>query len=570
MRGTTRTVAVAGVSALALLTAACSSSDNNSSSTTSGGSTSSGSSSGNPSAAAGGEISIAGCTPQNPFIPAMTNETCGGDMLEPVLARLVHYNSETAAPELDLAQSIETKDNQTFTVTLKKGQKFSDGTEVKAANFVKAWNWNRAGKNGTLNSYFFDVIDGAADMDCGLVKDKDGNEAPDCEKKPAKTEELSGLKVVDDYTFTIKTTEKVSNLLVRLGYSAFAPLPDSFFADNGKAYGKAPIGAGPYVMQSYDPATGAVLAKNPSYTGAFAGKVDKITFKIYQDTEAAYKDVLANATDMLAGLPDSALQGEKYKTDLPDRNAEKPTGVIQTITFAPEKVDPSLKNPDLRKAISMSIDRDTIIKTILANTRTAATGWVSPIVDGYKADQCGEYCKFDPAKAKEMFTKAGGYSGTLTLAYNADAPHKAWTEAVCNSVKDSLGVECKATPYADFATFRTLITDRKMKGMFRTGWQMDYPSIENFLAPIYGTGAGSNDGDYSSAKFDGLLKEAAAAADPAAANAKYQEAEAQLAVDFPSIPMWYGKTIAGWSENVENVKITPFGTIDLLSVTKKA
>ncbi|MFN8097326.1 MAG: ABC transporter substrate-binding protein [Dermatophilaceae bacterium] len=558
MRATTRTVAVAGMSALALLTAACSSSDKGSSTTT------------GTAGKGGGEISIAGCTPQNPFIPAMTNETCGGDMLEPVLARLVHYNSDTAAPELDLAQSIESTDNQNFTVTLKKGQKFSDGTEVKAANFVKAWNWNRAGKNGTLNSYFFDMIDGSADMDCGLDKDKDGNEVPDCDKKPAKTEELSGLKIVDDYTFTIKTTEKVSNLQVRLGYSAFAPLPDSFFADNGKAYGKAPIGAGPYIMKSYDPATGAVLTKNPSYTGKFAGQADQITFKIYQDTEAAYKDVMANTTDLLAGLPDSAIQGEKYKTDLPDRNAEKAAGTIQTITFAPVKVDPSLENPDLRKAISMAIDRDTIVKTILAGTRTVATGWVSPIVDGYKADACGASCKYDPAAAKAMLEKAGGYKGTLTLGYNADAPHKAWTEATCNSIKDALGIECKATPYTDFATFRTLITDRKMKGMFRTGWQMDYPSIENFLAPIYGTGAGSNDGDYSSAKFDNLLKEAAAAGDPAEANAKYQEAEAQLAVDFPSIPMWYGKTIAGWSENVDNVKITPFGTIDVLSVTKKA
>ena len=79
-----------------------------------------------------------------------------------------------------------------------------------------------------------------------------------------------------------------------------------------------------------------------------------------------------------------------------------------------------------------------------------------------------------------------------------------------------------------------------MKGMFRTGWQMDYPSIENFLAPIYKTGAGSNDGDYSNPEFDQLLNEAAA--EPrtrASANAKYQEAEALLANDMPAIPMWY-------------------------------
>ncbi|HQV81932.1 MAG TPA: ABC transporter substrate-binding protein, partial [Ornithinibacter sp.] len=133
----------------------------------------------------------------------------------------------------------------------------------------------------------------------------------------------------------------------------------------------------------------------------------------------------------------------------------------------------------------------------------------------------------------------------------------------------TLGVECVATGVVDFATFRTEIGERKMKGLFRTGWQMDYPSIENFLSPIFATGSSSNDGDYSNAKFDTLLDEAAAETDAAASNAKYQEAEALLAADMPSIPMWYGKTTMGWSEKVTGVKITAFGTIDFSSVSMK-
>ena len=100
--------------------------------------------------------------------------------------------------------------------------------------------------------------------------------------------------------------------------------------------------------------------------------------------------------------------------------------------------------------------------------------------------------------------------------------------------------------------------------MFRTGWQMDYPTIENFLGPIYATGAGSNDGDYSNPDFDAKLAEASAAASPEEAITLYQEAEAILAEDLPAIPMWYGRTIAGYSNNVADVKITPFGTTDLL------
>ena len=88
MRGTTRTVAVAAVSAAALLAAGCGGGDSSPSS--SGGSTAAGKT--------GGAITVHGCTPQNPFIPANTNETCGGDVLDAIVSKLVHYNPDTAAP----------------------------------------------------------------------------------------------------------------------------------------------------------------------------------------------------------------------------------------------------------------------------------------------------------------------------------------------------------------------------------------------------------------------------------------------------------------------------------------
>ena len=95
------------------------------------------------------------------------------------------------------------------------------------------------------NSYFFEPFQGYEDLQCGT--DADGES--DCEGKPPKAKKLTGLKVVDDTTFTIKTTFKVSNLPVRLGYTVFAPLPDSFFADPD-AYAEKPIGAGPFKFDS--------------------------------------------------------------------------------------------------------------------------------------------------------------------------------------------------------------------------------------------------------------------------------------------------------------------------------
>src|SRR5690606_29511564 len=99
-----------------------------------------------------------------------------------------------------------------FTVKIKQGYMFQDGTEVKAKNFVDAWNYTAFGPNGQGGSYFFEPIEGFAEVNA----------------EDSTVEALSGLAVVDDYTFTIKTTSPVSNLPVRLGYTAFAPQPDAF------------------------------------------------------------------------------------------------------------------------------------------------------------------------------------------------------------------------------------------------------------------------------------------------------------------------------------------------------
>ena len=551
MRGRTGGMAAAALTALALFTAACG-----------GGGGSEPQPGTSQAGGQGGEISIRSCTPQNPLIPANTNETCGGNLLDAITAKLVHYNADTAAPELDIAESIETKDNQTFTVKLKPGYKFHDGTEVKAKNFVEAWNWNAYGPNGNLNSYFFEPVAGYADLQCGT---NSAGEA-DCEGKPAKAKEMTGLKVVDDHTFTIKTTDKVSNLPVRLGYTAFAPLPDSFFSDP-KAYGEKPIGAGPFKLDSKTD-TEMVVSKFADYSGQYKPSVDKVTFRIYNDESAAYNDVVANNLDFTDQIPVDRLVDDLWKQELPDRNGVRDSGTIATTTYSSK--DDNFKDIRMRQAMSMAIDRDLINKQIFNGIRPPLDGFVSPVVDGFKAGACGEWCKFNPTEAKKLYDEAGGYKGgPLTIAVNGDSGHKPWADAACNSIKNTLGLECitKVTP--DFKTLRDQINKKEIKGLFRTGWQMDYPSIENFLAPLYATGASSNDGDYSNPKFDAKLKEAAAAPSLDEANKLYQEAEAMLGKDLPVMPMWSYQQASGWSDRVTDVKVTPFGTIDLTSIKVK-
>ncbi len=178
-------------------------------------------------------------------------------------------------------------------------------------------------------------------------------------------------------------------------------------------------------------------------------------------------------------------------------------------------------------------------------------------------------CLYDATKAKDLYEQAGGYKGTIRLSVNGDGGHKAWSEATCNSIKNALGLDCQVNVTPDFRTLRNQIQGGELKGMFRAGWQMDYPSIENFLAPIYAKGADSNDTNYDNPAFDKKLAEAAAAKTPDESNTLYQEAETILSGDFPVAPLWTQTTPVGWSSNVSDVKVTPFSTLDLTSIKTK-
>src|SRR5215208_3509849 len=318
MRGRTSGPAAAAIASLALIATACG-----------GGGAEPEPGASQPAGQAGGEVVVAGCTPKSPLIPGATSETCGGDIVDAMTSKLVRYNTENAAPENDIAQSIETTDNKLFTVKLKP-YKFHDGTDVKAKNFVDAWNFTAYGPNGQAGSYFYAPFAGFADVQCPDVE---------CKEKP-KAKTMSGLKVVDDMTFTIQTTEPVSNLPVRLGYSAFAPLPDSFFTDQ-KAFEAKPIGAGPFKMDSKSN-TEFVLSKFADFSGATKPNVDKLTFRVYQDPAAAYANAVAGSLYYIdeSNIPQDHFIGDAYQTDFPDRSSQREAGRITWITFSPE--DPQL------------------------------------------------------------------------------------------------------------------------------------------------------------------------------------------------------------------------------------
>ena len=167
-------------------------------------------------------VSVNGSEPQNPLVATNTNEVGGGLIIDSIYAGLVYYDAD-GTPVNDMAESITSTDNINWDIKIKSGWKFTNGEEVTADSFVNAWQYGALLKNGQLNSYYFDAIE-------GFSYDKDSV--------------LSGLKVVSPTEFTVKLTSAQSDFPLRLGYSGFVPQPKAFF-DDPKAFGENPIGNGP-------------------------------------------------------------------------------------------------------------------------------------------------------------------------------------------------------------------------------------------------------------------------------------------------------------------------------------
>ena len=526
-----------------------------------GGSSSSSSSGSGSSGAKGGSVTIYNVKPQNPLIPTDTNEVGGSNVLDNLFTGLVRYDPTTAAPILSAAESITpSKKSEFWDIKLKPGQMFQDNTPVTASSFVDAWNWGAYAPNAQLNSSFFTPIKGYDDLN---PADPDGD-GPKTAPVP-KVKTMSGLKVISPTEFTIEFKTPQSFFRVEAGYAAFFPLPTSFYKDPA-AFGKKPIGNGPFQLVSGDGSTGFVLKAWAGYQGADKPSITQATFKTYTSDTAAYADIQAGNLDFMDEVPPGDLVNDQFKKDMPGRFISKPVGLIGTLTMP--SYDKDYQDPILHKAISMAIDRATITKSVFNGSYIPATGWVSPVVDGYKAGACGVNCDYNPTMAKQLFAQAK-FKGPFTISYNGDRTgNKEAYEAICHNIQNNLGASCTAKPYVDFATFRAAVTSYKMTGMFRTAWQMDYPSIQDYLEPLYVTNASSNDGKYSNKTFDSLITKADGQSG-AAANATYQQAEATLATDMSIVPLWYENQSAVWSSRVTNVKTTPFSTIDLTDIKVK-
>ena len=486
--------------------------------------------SGEPTGSPGG--SYVGEITEPSFLAPTSNcyESECSQILDMINDPVVTTDFETGELIFDgLAESIEPNEDQTvWTVTLKEGRTFQNGEPVDPESFERAWSYAADPKNAMATAGFFSRIEGAGEG-----------------------KQLKGFKVVDDQTFEVTLSGPFSQFGQLMSYTpAFSPIAQECL-DDLKACNEEPIGTGPYMMDgAWDHNKSIAVTKWDDYAGDQPATADSVDFKMYTTPTAAFRDFQNGGLDVINLAPEVYLEA---KGTLGDDIIEDPTATLTYLGF-PTKEAP-YDNPQVRQAISMSIDRQLIVDQVLNGLAFPSTDIVTPPIPGSRDDACG-YCTYDPEQAKQLLEEAGvdPEGETLTYYFNADAGHDQWVEAAARQVQENLGFdyELEAQEWAQYLKF---LDGESFTGPFRLGWSLDYPSPENYLRPIVGTGGDSN--------YTGLLQPGGrrparprATRPPSTEEAIsfYQQAGDVALEDMPIIPMWSGQTAIASSDNVGDVR----------------
>jgi oligopeptide transport system substrate-binding protein len=469
------------------------------------------------------EIIAVAADPLEFINPLNENGSPGIQVAQAMFAPLVQTNPTSGKVENVVAESVTPdKTSQTWTIKLKPGLTFQNGQPLTAKDYVDSWNLTAYGATAWKNNGFFSKVEGY---------DALNPETPEgATPKPTAVKAMTGLKQVDDLTFTVKLKNPFSQFGLTLQYLGLAPLPEEV-RKNPDAYGRKPIGNGAYKLDGEWKAGDDIkLVKWDGYKGPNAPEADAITFRFIPNADTAYNEFLAGTVDFV-DVPPTKVQS--FKQDAPDGWVTSESSGANYLVFP--SWDPRFKDPKLRHAFSMAIDRKAFAD--LVGLATPASGLIAPDINGYRADAC-KYCSFDATKAKELLQEAGGFSGPLTIYYNTTSgTGQIFAEAIGNMMRQNLGIEVKYVGKQG-SEITTLADTRKLDGLRFSGWGHDYPSIEDYLTPMFKSSGDANFAGYINPALDQLLAKGDAEPDQEKAIKLYQQAEDIALEDLPLIPLY--------------------------------
>ena len=464
-----------------------------------------------------------------------TQDSEGFEVARLLFDGLTDYG-EDLEPVPAVATEWTTEDNIVWTFTLRDDVTFHDGTPVTAQSFVDGW--NRVADPEMLSDVAYQG---------SLAAGIEGWE----EVETGEATEISGVEAIDDTTLQVTLVSPYAPLPKVLSHPVFSPVNLAAVEAGGDSYSDSPVGNGPYMMDGVWQHDVAIdLVRFEDYYGE-AGLPDAINFGIYDSQETMYLEAQAGNLDISEVPPENITTMED---DFPGRTIDVPVGVINYLGF-PQTVAP-FENPDIRRAMSLAIDRETITEEIFAGTRFPANGFAPELAPG--AISGCEYTEYDPETAKELFDAAGGIpEGKVTISFNTGGGHEDWTQAVANGWLQTLGIEADFVGQ-EFAPYYDVLQAGEASGPYRAGWGWDSPTAENFLS-IYHTDSVDNYASYSSESFDSAIDEFRLAASEEEGFPALATAQEILCEDMPVAPMFFNRQQKVYTERVDNVVYSVFG-----------
>lgn len=486
--------------------------------------------------------------------PYNISESEGAQVAYQLFDALTSYDYEAGELKPLACESWDVNDDATeFTFHLREGAKFHDGTPVTSQDFKRAWNRicdvnTRPGAPSEV-SYHLALVEGY---------NENGN-----------TSDLTGVTCPDDMTLVVKLKHSYSDFAYVVSHPALVPVP-ACSLDDPDSFFRAPVGNGPFMMDGeWVDGQYINLKRFDDYYGEPA-KVSGVSYAILKDLETAYREFEAGSLDYV-DLPQAQILHAK------EQYGESEDGYHATpghqSLFGPESSvfyllcncqDGPTSDPEVRKAISLAINREAICDSLYHGARVPAGNLVTPGIAGYKENEW-KYAKYDQKQAEEILDAAGytkdenGSRGiNLTLTYNGDGGHGEIMASIMGDL-NAIGIEATAsTP--EFAA----MIEQYGEGNYevgRFGWIPDYPIVENFLYPLFYSKSADNRCGYIRPDIDEAMQTARRITDTDERIAAWQEINRQIAEDCPVVPVVYYCHTAAVSDGVQHLYSDPMKLI---------
>ena len=473
------------------------------------------------------------------------------------LAKYVMNDQGEMVAEPDIAEKWETTDSQTWTFTLKKGVMFQApvSREVTAQDFLDSWTRVTDPKNQSYVSYILSPIEGC----------DDGGYQVDTKKG------LTGVTVIDDYTLEVKLRYPFAEFYQTLGHTVAAATPVEYIDEVGaKAYGKKPVGTGPFMVESWTKNQDVQLVKNPDFWDTEnAPYVDNVNMPIIVSSSTSWLEFQKGTLDYTVVPPGQVATAENNPKVKSGEWTAKRWPLLAMAFTGCNMTDPLLgENLELRKALAQSSDAQNVINIISEGVSLPATGYVPVGIPGYVPDQ-NPY-PYDPEGAKAIVAGLGTVP-TINYWYNTDEAHQKVGE-VLQAGWQKAGIDVKLTNF-EWGTFLDkLAKSNEGSGsqLFRMGWSADYPSMDNFLYPLFQSAMSNTMYTfYANTQVDDLIEQARSTADTEQRQNLYAQAEKMILTDMPAIPLYFYRSFRVTNNRIGGFYDNPMGFTDMWSVWVK-